>query len=715
MTGWLNDWPLRRFLVVAAVLQLCVSILPLLNGIGIQSYPLGILVGLIYVLFLPGAIILRILGIHTLATGKNMIYTVVLSIAFIYFVGALASSIYPALGVSKPLTRFYLETTYAACIFTLLTVCFVRERRAKVASVRRPSEGLRIKWMYLTFGVALVLLCVAGTQIANTSHNYGIMFAVFAVITLSPLMAVRNQNHNYHSLAIMVFFIGLSLLLSHSMISPYISGYDINVEYYYAREVETSGIWDSTIESNANGMLSIVILPSVLSLTSSISIVWIYKIVFQILFALVPTGVFLILRERMSPQTSFLSCLLLMFTFAFYEFLPQLPRQEIAELFVVGVILVILDKNMSSFQRKFLMISFGFGVTLSHYTILYVFLFILGIAYAINSRTTRTPQDKRAFSPAYVLLILSFSILWYANVSGSRNFENIVDFLSQVAGSIWDFGSLETSGAALIISRQSITHEITKYLHVFVLSLIVVGLLATATRRTTGHIPSEYHAIMVGASVFACFAFLASYVLAYSMGPRMEQFVLIMVAPLFVVGSLFCATSLNRLVSKRSTHKRPTDGAAKGYTIICAFLAVFFVFNSGLVYQIMNDNPTSIALGSSYDYPVFSQEEVESAKWLSSHANHSEKILADEFRRLLIYGFVPISDVRQFYAYGDIVEPTDLMGKYVYFGEFNTQEHKVALGNNLLPMDFRGTPLEKSLQESNHVFSSGLSDIFYQP
>jgi hypothetical protein len=101
------------------------------------------------------------------------------------------------------------------------------------------------------------------------------------------------------------------------------------------------------------------------------------------------------------------------------------------------------------------------------------------------------------------------------------------------------------------------------------------------------------------------------------------------------------------------------------YQALSVFFVVFLLFNSGLVYQVADDSPTSMALETGGDKPVFNGKELRGAEWLISEGN-DRPIYVDGMRWWLMLGLDP-DHQRYLPANASLVEPNS----YLYFGTYN--------------------------------------------
>jgi uncharacterized membrane protein len=70
------DWEIRKFLKVVLVAQLVMLGLVGLSALGFGIPVLTQIVGFIYLTFIPGIIILRILRLHELGSVRTLLYSV---------------------------------------------------------------------------------------------------------------------------------------------------------------------------------------------------------------------------------------------------------------------------------------------------------------------------------------------------------------------------------------------------------------------------------------------------------------------------------------------------------------------------------------------------------------------------------------------------------------------------------------------------------------
>ena len=138
------------------------------------------------------------------------------------------------------------------------------------------------------------------------------------------------------------------------------------------------------------------------------------------LFALVPLGIFIAVQKQTNDKIAFLSAFFVSLLFTFYSEMPSVARQEIAELFLVLLLVVTVDKYRSREEKKRVYTLYGiFAVSLvvSHYSLAFIYLIYLVIAWLLlflidNPAVRRlhqsaegTPTDRSTTSHRMLTLV----------------------------------------------------------------------------------------------------------------------------------------------------------------------------------------------------------------------------------------------------------------------------------------------------------------------
>ena len=455
-----NDWGISAFFKFIASLQLAVWVVLGLSAVGVQIPILREVLAVIYLLFVPGIILLRVLRLHHLNIIEGVLYTIGLSAATVMLTGLFMNAAYVFI-TPRPLSLLPFMVTMSAVVVALCLLSYRRDRdysRPTTIDVRVPSSPLVPSLLLLPF------VSVLGAYLFNTrGTSIGAIIVLLGVAGLILVCGFTNfVPKRYYPLAILM--IAVALLLNNTLITNYLWGFDIQIERYVAQFVVTNGFWGAPPSFdrntlNLNTMLSITMLTPLLSLVTGMSVTWVLKLIFPLLFALVPLGLFRRDEKLTSARIALFGVFFFMATFSFYTELLAMARQEIAELFVVALLLLLVDKQMRRMPRFFLFGLFGFSLIVSHYAVTYIFLFCFILAWlmllvvgsfdvrALTQRIARARDPDRAVLPfrrprrmrsnISAVFVVGFTLIaavWYRFANNSQPFDQFARIFTTALG-----------------------------------------------------------------------------------------------------------------------------------------------------------------------------------------------------------------------------------------------------------------------------------------
>ena len=739
----MNDWEIRKFLKVVLTVQFALWSVIGLDAIGLQIPILRQLAGFIYLSFVPGILTLRILKLHKLGNIETLLYSVGLSIATLMFTGLFMNSLYPFLGISRPISAMPLIITISAVVLVLCILSYVRDKEFSEPRFIDIGDMLSPPALFLCL---IPFLAVFGTYLVNFHHtNILLMFMIVVIVSIVLLIAFdKFISTNLYPLA--VFIIAISLLFHRALISMYLKGWDIHLEYYLSNLVMENSYWDSTIPTAYNAMLSVVMLAPIFSNICDMSFTWVFKIIYPLLFSLVPLGLYRVFQKQTDDKIAFLACFFFVLTGAFYGQMLQLARQQIAELFLVLLILSMIDKDMDKIKRSFLFIVFGVSLAVSHYGLSYIYMFCLIAAWLILvlaespaiqrlgdgfyskfSRKSEKPAGDpvhskvdRTISSTFVLLFITFTLTWYMYVSSSSTFDAIVHIGDHIASTIFtDFLNPEyAQGLDIIIGKTvSPLHSVLKYLHLISQFFIFVGVITLMLKREEMKFEREY-ATFSYMNTAICFGAISIPYFASALNTtRLYHIVLIFLAPFCVIGGVTIFRMVSRVVSASWTDQR----VRSSFKVLSAFLAIFLLFSSGWVYEVAEGYSGSISLsqesitkyGDTEDKTTFFsiyhvEGDIFGVKWISKNRNNKSKVYADlkyKTHILVSYGMMPNE-----YKLTNTTKVRE--GSYIYLGYPNVHygmmygSHKGEYWNT--------TDISPLLYKSSKIYNNGDAQIYYR-
>lgn len=357
------------------------------------------IVGFISLIILPGLLTIFAIGIKKLDFWGYIGLAIGLSLLELMAVGLLGNTFLPFMGVVSPLGKGPFLLEFSFLIFSLLVIAWMRRERAGT-----PTEHHLLFDNYRDFILAFapavfVLMSILGAIRLNNGGDNTITFIMLIGIAIYSAVLIRYSNRvGPNVIPIALFFVSLALLFMTSLRGWYTTGHDVQREYRVFELAKNSGIWSiQSFRDAYNACMSITILPTIFYRLLKFPDPYVYKVFFQIIFAVVPGVLYLTVRRYATAMISFLSVLYFIAFPTFFGDMPMLNRQEIAFLFLALMSYVIFEQNVSIRMRRALFTILGFGMVLSHYTTTYtviaMLLFLL-CARPVVERARRYAQKK---------------------------------------------------------------------------------------------------------------------------------------------------------------------------------------------------------------------------------------------------------------------------------------------------------------------------------
>ena len=720
----MNDWNIKDIILVVLVFQLIIWITAIIQTNNVHFPIIRELSSFIVLFFLNGVLILRIFNIHQLGNIKTILYSVGLSIASLMFFGMLIDLVYPLLGITKPISLIPLLVTFTLFAGFLSILAYLRDSIYDKPSILN-TDGNNIPILIF---LILPFLSIYGTYIMNYYQNSTLLILMFIIIAFIPFLVAFDKFIPREIYPLAILSIALTLIFSSSLFTNYISGWDINQEFYFSNLVVTSSHWDSSIPDLLNAMLSLVITVPIFSKISGLNIVNIFKIVYPAIFTLVPLALYQIFKNQTNARMSFMGCFLFVSIFMFFLEMPYLARQEIGELFFVLMIMLMVETQLNSKKLSLLTIIFIPALLVSHYSMDYIYIFLVLTAYiVILIRNLNLPErynrlgtlpiinyffvkvkDEDTFKMRYKLqlvLLFGVTIIYYLLVSSSVLFHLTVSTIHNLISMsyLFLFNPKALMVVGIVTSAHSHLRTIALILDLIIEGLIGLGVLFLLARRT-GLKFNENYGLFSVMSFFLLILVLVVPFLAGALNPeRFYQIALIFLSIFFVVGFIGIFNILNRILGYKWSKKSIYHTSLK---FMALFLAVSLIFNSGVVYELLGDTPSNLSLHSSMDGPKFNTQEVNSAQWIATYRTNNF-VYADEYKSLLLNGYIPYNQSAPINF--ELIASNQ---SYLFFGTYNIQNDKIGVQqpgvSTLLYEEYK-----KPLVVRNKIFDDGGSQIWH--
>ena len=360
------------------------------------------------------------------------------------FAGLLANWLLPWLRfTSRPLSLVPL-LVFFDFLFLILWIAALMRSGNELIKISFPPFN-HLDAIFFAVPALFTPLSVLGAiMLNNGGPNFltMIMLGGIAVYVFFVFIFRARLNENVFPWAILS--ITLPLLLMWWLRSWYVSGIDINREFHIFQIIKDHGYWSMSLFPDPyNACLSVSILPVIASL--------IFKLVITLIYSVTPLVVYLFVKKHASKIISFIAAFFFASQTTFVSAGSSIPvRQEIALFFFALMMLVLYVIDLVQWQKKILILIFGFSMIVSHYTTTYIALSLFAFTYLIvlffrktkiggfcreisgkcvsNGKVDKTNPSDYRLGAIIVFPLLVFAFIWYAqmtNISG-----NLVAFVS---------------------------------------------------------------------------------------------------------------------------------------------------------------------------------------------------------------------------------------------------------------------------------------------
>lgn len=304
---------------------------------------------------------------------------------FLMLAGLAASVVLPVVGLARPLDPIpvvVLGDVLTVGVY-LLRQRYPAERAVSFSIAAIKREECRL---IVCAGICLALAVLGANRLNNgAGDKLSLAALIAAVLTLAFLLLWRHEI-NEATTNVVLYVLSLSLLLMTSLRGWFVTGHDIQTEYQVFQLTIAHGRWDIAQFHNAyNACLSITILPAELARVIGVADPYIYKVFFQLIFALTPVLVYTIARRYWSVPVAMLAAIFFISFPTFLNDMPFINRQEIALLFVAVAVLVVTNESWGPRRRAISLIMACLGVEVSHYSSMYIFLGVMLVAWIMQA------------------------------------------------------------------------------------------------------------------------------------------------------------------------------------------------------------------------------------------------------------------------------------------------------------------------------------------
>ena len=580
----------------------------------------------VFVLILPGWLLLRQLDLHPTTLGVYVVLLPVLSVAVVsltLFVWFLGFSIFE---IPHPLTANRIYLAIALLIIGLLAHDLITHENQipfseeVILKLRHPALIVAL----FAFSTAIVGARLTTAGIANANL---VLFATLLLASITPLF-LRKWNAPLCTDIIIIYVTALALLFHMSLVSNYVWGPDIQWTLHYATLIKSTNTLPLNVASHRAPLTTVTLVPAVLSDLSGLSIDWVYKIYLQLLMSLMPVGVYLISRKLISREWAVLAP----FGYIFYQrFIHGIQaKQHFGQVFIITLLLILLFAY-SWKHRNVILLFLAWGLLTSHYLMTVLFLGMT-ISYVVGIRLINLLPPKgnvvtNRVGPEFIAILFISFIAWYSRLSNGFKFRQSVMVPYLYFHNFFQRATTTSGrkGSSLIVDTFQLgtIRKIYFLLYVFLIGLLLFGTLIAGLRALFKRDSSNWRAYILFSIPPIAF-FTLSIVVSLGFGiDRALEVLFLTASPLTIAGAYWLSRGAKKYgLPVKMSHFQ------SGLAIV---LALFLLFNLGAVHFALglqtdpNPVPRSFALDQDKPWGDFNEQEIAAAKWAISTSPTPQK------------------------------------------------------------------------------------------
>ena len=727
----------------------------------VQYFYLRALLSFIFLITIPGLFIMLMLEIREIGFWEYLVYTIGLSIAFLMFGGLFINWTLPLVGIDKPLSLVPLFVSFNIFLLIFWLIVFKRNKEITL-KIKLPKWDLLNKIFFITPVIFPLLSIFGAITLNNGGPNYltVIMLSGIAVYFFLIILFRKRLSKNIHPWAILM--LSISLLLMYSLRSWHIIGGDSYQEYLIFTLTNNAKYWIPS-GSAYNSCISITILPTIFASFTKINNEYIYKLIFPVLFSIVPLMIYLSTKKFLNEGYAFLTSFFFISQYLFFVQMTEVARQGIAFIFLALILLLIFNHEINESIKSFLYIIFGMSIILSHYSTAYVWLATMVIFYILGRllKIILLKKLKLFISFKYILLMILITFLWQFPLNAlSNNFRDTFSAVIYDIPNIFSKDSITTGFNRLTLKNlntnndQNISNNYLTMTREYKNKALILypkstyrdySPSAVFPEKLKSQVPIEisidvFNLLKVNKlilifilPIIGIFYFFKKHFYKKNknrdisnLKNSIENYILISISILpLIVLLVFSPLSQNNYDPTRMylqgllsfsfltvlggfylLYKLRLNKIS--YFILGSTLILFFLSSTGLIFQLIGGNPFLPLnnFGENYDKFYTTQLDVKSAEWLANNREANSIIYADMIAGTKLTSFAHIIDYTI-----DILPSTIDTRSYVYLCQTNVEKVKVYkdYNNDSLTYD---TPIEFLNSNKNLIYNNGGSEVF---
>lgn len=704
------------------------------------------ILGFIFLTILPGLVILNILKINVVSFLEKFVLIWGISISFLMVLGLSINAFGDLIGYTTPLSFSFFFILFNIIIISLVIISFlvnkesIRNFNYSFLNLRKLEKNIWLspnEKVFLIFPILLPAFSVFGTHIMNT-YNCNTFLIIYLVLITTYIFFISFFCRKFprRIYPITIYLISLSLVLVTALRSGDIIGYDAHDEFGIFLKTLIASHWNIENISILEACLSISILPTIYNIFLKSDEVYLFKILYPLLFSIIPLVIFIIANRYLDSSYAFLASFLYM-SQRYFLYTTSYPRSNLAILFFSLAIMVLLTLEIDNKNKRLFFLAFLVSCILSHYSTSFIFFFLI-LAYWLASKLLSKLISKNYCLQNYLslaMLILFFVVMyfWYSQIT-SMIFKEGLIFTKKTFISLGDIFIKESMSPKTTIlfgegfGERAIPFRIEFILTWLTFILTGLGLISLASdclkqtlaslkdysKLNSVELKSQLNYLLM--TIVSAGLLVVSILLPYvAKGYSIERQYLQAMAVLstcFIMGGIFISNTCLKIASRIEKNDKylQLDNSKHIFAnlVILMVLIPYFLCITGIMY-IPFDVPREMTLNSEgyqYNSLFVHSQDITCGKWLEKYVDpeagwiYTDLYAWQKFRRFHIIKKM-LND--------DALINHDKLAGYIYLSYYNTMSKKL-LGVSMSSLDLSG--YSETFTNRHKIYNNGGSDVW---
>ncbi|ADG13908.1 Protein of unknown function DUF2206, membrane [Methanocaldococcus infernus ME] len=734
----LQNWEFKKFLLVVLLLQISLLILfTLKNNFKVETFIIKSLIGFIYLSFIPGYLLLRILRLHNLNTIESFSYALGLSIFFDMLIGLLINIFYPMVGITnKPISEIPILYTMVSIIFILCIFAYFRDKNYNSLDFIDIKDIINPQVLILSL---IPFMSIFGVYLINY-YNYNILLMAMIIIIGTLVLVIGFTDYiksKYYPY--IIWLIAFSLVYSDTLIGDITKIYDM--QRYFPNLIINLGYYDLTkyTITSATILIYSIFIPIVVLITNcDVSILT--KYLFPLYWTFVPILIYNFtcnyLNNLLTKKDAFFTSFLYISLPAFFTHpVIFLLKQILANYMLLLFINVLFNNNINNTSKYILLVFVSFSLIWSHYgtsalvfnMLVWTCICIFICTYIFNYKDIKSVY-KKIINITLIYIVIYTS--WYIYISHASVISTLIFLiLSSINNTIYEKFNPEISGGIIILTTiVGFWNFIQKLIIIFFIFCSLLGtlylFLNIFLNRSINNNYGNYIVIYIFMSLYFITLFIIMFLPNMSvMGiGRIYLVSFAIIAPNIIIGYKYYSIVINKLFKLYFKIDLPIFNIKYLYILITFFLLITTGFINEItkidppMFVILNKNSVLnsnniISIGSYYHRVIY-YTDLCSGMWFSKYYNKKFYVYeAGGGWTLEEYGIIPRKKIRKL----KITQKYIGNNSYVYFSLINIKgiwESLHKSKNVIIYKNITNLNIYNYIKEVNKIYNNGGSTVY---